>query len=292
MFPFGPMNRAAQRLLGIVSVLAAWQTASWIVRSPFVPGLQTVLLRAIALRAEIYMDVVSSVSLVLIGFAVAVVFGFAVGLLTSRVSAAERVLAPVVDLIRPVPALALFPLFIAVLGLGVTSRAVVVFWTAWPAVALNTFQAIRQVDRDVVGAARIDGAGEWALLSRVMVPIGAQTMFAGLRLAMGGAWISVVVAEMLGANAGLGFFVLIQSNSFDFPAMYAGVILIALVGLALNRGLVALQKLCDYGGVYAEVSDRGPARRGPVGLVGADRPVRGFQGLRSGVRGDRQGFLS
>jgi NitT/TauT family transport system permease protein len=273
-------------------VLLSWQVLSLARPSVFFPSPWAIAVRAAGIWPELLINSLSSVLVVLLGFLAACVVGILIGVLTARVRVMELVLAPVVDFLRPVPALALFPMFIVLLGVGLRVRVMVTFWTAWPAVALNTFQALRQVDRDVVGAARIDGAGEINLLFKVLFPAGAQTLMTGIRLAMGGAWISVVAAEMLGASAGLGFYVLMRSNGFDFPAMYCGVICIALIGLGFNRGLLGLQKIFDFGGVYekgvSDGADHVPVR----GVLRAARgPVRGLQGVRPGVRGDRPGVL-
>lgn len=281
-----------ERALGLISVLGFWESAARIARSPFFPPVSSIVHRALRMPAALAADVGASLTLILLGFFLAVSVGFPLGVLTGRFPLAERILAPLIDTIRPVPALALFPMFIVVLGLGVESRAAVTFWTAWPSITLNTFQALRQVDRDVVAAARLDGAGEWRLLVSVLLPCGAQTIFTGLRLAMGGAWISVVAAEMLGSNRGLGFRVMVESNNFDFPAMFAGILLIALTGLALNRALVAVQKSLDWGGVYAEVRfGSRPAGRGARRVVRGEDAVRGLQGLRPRVRRARERVL-
>lgn len=183
----------------------------------------------------------ASVSIVLCGFLVAagVGFGAGVGVALSRWFGA--VLGPLADAVRGVPALAVFPLIIVALGLGLTSKVFVIFWTAWPAVFLSTITAIRQVDRHVHEAAQLDGAGRYALLVRVTLPLASMGILTGLRVGLSGGWISLTAAEMLGASRGLGYFVLSSSQAFQFPDMYAGVVLIAGLGFAMNRLLLMAQ---------------------------------------------------
>ena len=138
-------------------------------------------------------------------------------------------------------ALAFFPLLILLLGLGVTAKAFVIFWTAWPAILINTMHGIQQADRRIIEAATLDGATRHDLLWHIELPLALPTIIAGLRIGASGGWISLVAAEMLGSSAGLGFAVLSYSQSFQFPAMYAAIVCIAATGLVVNQSLYLVQ---------------------------------------------------
>jgi NitT/TauT family transport system permease protein len=152
---------------------------------------------------------------------------------------------PVVDSVRPVAALTLFPLLIIILGLGIWSKAFVIFWTAWPAMLLATLQSIRQVDQAVREAALLDGAGRWHMLAHIVLPLASPGIMTGLRIGMGGGWISLVSAEMLGASEGLGYMVLSSSQTFQFATMYAAIIIIAITGLLMNSILALVQQMLE-----------------------------------------------
>jgi sulfonate transport system permease protein len=157
----------------------------------------------------------------------------------------NAIVMPVVDAVRPVAALTVFPLLILILGLGVWSKMFVIFWTAWPPILLSTVQSIRQVDRTLLEAARLDGAGRWALLRHITLPLASPGILTGLRIGLSTGWISLVAAEMLGASRGLGYTILSSSQTFQFPTMYATIILIALIGLAMNAVLAGIQQLME-----------------------------------------------
>ena len=148
---------------------------------------------------------------------------------------------PVVDAMRPIAALTLFPLIILILGLGIQAKAFVIFWTAWPAVLLNTLEGLRQVDRSVQEAASLDGAGKGAQLWQIDLPLARSMILTGWRIGLSGGWISLVSAEMLGSKAGLGYAILAYSQTFRFPETYAVVLTIAMLGLFMNTALAAIQ---------------------------------------------------
>lgn len=191
---------------------------------------------SLAVSGEILPHLGASLAVVVAGFGLAAVAGFALALVLYSLPAASRRVLPAVDALRTISAIALMPAVIVLVGLGFAAKALVIFWTAWPAVLVNTMHGLASVDADVRGAARLDGCGTWSLL-RVLVPAAALTIAAGLRLAVGGAWISLVAAEMLGSNSGLGFLVLAKSQAFDFPGMWAAVAFIGGTGLFMNGSM-------------------------------------------------------
>lgn len=134
----------------------------------------------------------------------------------------------------------------SLLGLGVKSKVFVIFWTAWPAILLNTAHGLNRVDADVCNAARIDGAGRWSLFRYIELPLALPMVMTGFRIGLSGGFISLVSAEMLGGSAGLGYSILAYSQTFRFPQMYAVIIIIAAIGLAMNTFLSLIQSLSDW----------------------------------------------
>lgn len=190
----------------------------------------------------------ASTSLVTIsyGFALASAIGFVLGILATQCKPVRLALMPVVDSVRPIAALTLFPLLILLLGLGIGSKVFVIFWTAWPAVLLNTMHGLDTVDVSVQEAAQLDGASRWQLLRYILLPLSLPAIVTGLRIGLSGGWISLVSAEMLGASAGLGYSILAYSQTFRFPAMYAVIVTIAFLGLLMNISLSWLQNYVDH----------------------------------------------
>ncbi len=235
------------RVGGFMLVGAVWEGAARALATPVFPPLSQVAgaLWALLFSGQAWQHTATSLQHIGVGFGLAALVGCLLGLLMTQYSVVDAVVMPLVDSVRPVAALTIFPLLIVLLGLGLWSKAFVIFWTAWPAILLSTVQSIRQVDRAVREAAYLDGAGRWNLLAAVVLPLASPGIVMGLRIGMGGGWISLVAAEMLGSSAGLGYLVLTSSQMFQFPTMYAAIVVIALVGLAMNSVLAAIQHVLE-----------------------------------------------
>jgi ABC-type nitrate/sulfonate/bicarbonate transport system permease component len=237
-----------RRFYGFIGLLLAWELAARAYADPALPPLSAIepALMRMVFGGAAWPEMLASLRHVSIGFALAAIVGVGLGLLLTRFRWLDAVVMPLVDAMRPVAALTLFPLLIIIFGLGLWSKVFIIFWTAWPAILLNTAQGIYDVDDAVIEAAALDGAGRWAILTRVQLPLAAPTIVTGLRIGMSGGWISLVTAEMLGGSVGLGYAILSYSQTFRYPEMYATIILIALLGLAMNALLYGLQRLLDY----------------------------------------------
>ena len=231
------------RFVGLAVLLLLWQNAALAVQSPLLPpvGAVAAALWRMTLSGELLRHAAASLTTVLLGFGAATVCGVSLGVLMAQSGTLRALLTPPIDALRPIAALAFFPLLILLFGIGQMSKAVVIFWTAWPAVLLSTVQGILAVDAAVVEAAALDGAGRWRVLRHMALPLALPTLLTGMRIGMSGGWIGLVSAEMLGSSAGLGHAVLAYSQSFQFAATYAAIVVIALCGLALNQSLLYVQ---------------------------------------------------
>ncbi|NWJ47178.1 MAG: ABC transporter permease subunit [Chloroflexi bacterium] len=251
--PTKPINKGKAALNplwhagGFVIILVAWEVAANNLNSPYfspvtkiAPALVRIILSGEALDHLLY-----SMQHILIGLAIAALFGFVFGLLIAESLIARALLLPVADTVRSVAALTLFPLLLLILGLGVWAKSFVIFWTAWPAILLSTYHALTHVEREIIEAAMLDGAGRMNILKNVSIPLSLPSILNGVRIGVGGGWISLVAAEMLGSSKGLGFYTLICSQTFHYPEMYAAILLIALTGFVMNTSLLFIQNITE-----------------------------------------------
>lgn len=229
------------RYLGLISLCILWELSARTMGSPLFVAPTNVGPALWALRYDLIVDTIMSLRTLLAGFVAAVAIGVGFGLFLAKVKPVHVAAMPVIETVRSISALAIFPLLILLLGLGVTAKAFVIFWTAWPAILINTMHGILTVDGCIVEAATLDGADGGSLLRLIQLPLAMPTIAAGLRIGASGGWIGLTAAEMLGSNAGLGFAVLSYSQSFQFPAMYAAIVCIAATGLIVNSSLAHLQ---------------------------------------------------
>lgn len=176
------------------------------------------------------------------GLLLAVVVGVGLGLLMGVVRRFEAFIDPLLQLFRQVSALALFPVFLLFFGIGETSKIAIIFWAAFWPVLLNTISGVKQVEKLLIHSALSMGASQHFIFFKVILPAAAPSIFTGIRLAGAYSITALVAAEMIGSHAGLGFLTLNSQEIFQIPSMYAGIVLLALLGLALNYVLALLEK--------------------------------------------------
>lgn len=240
--------RYMRRLVGILAVLILWEISARWKASPLFPPISKVFpaLVELVVSGELWRHINSSMQSILTGYTIAVLLGLSLGIMITRFRSIHSMVMPVVDMMRPIAALTLFPLIILVLGLGIRSKSFVILWTAWPAILLNTMYGLENVNVEVQEASMLDGADYPRKLWYILIPLGLPVIMTGLRIGLSGGWISLVSAEMLGASSGLGYSILAYSQTFKFAEMYSIIIVIAMIGLFMNLILKWIQDKTDY----------------------------------------------
>ena len=147
---------------------------------------------------------------------------------------------------RQTSALALFPVFILFLGIGELSKIAIIFWASFWPILLSTISGVKQVDGLLINSALSMGANRWFLFTKIVLPAASPSIFTGIRLAGAYCITALVAAEMIGAHSGLGFLTLNSQEVFQIPSMYAGILLLAVVGLLLNFLLALLERRFTY----------------------------------------------
>ncbi|MEN9894360.1 MAG: hypothetical protein RIR97_212 [Pseudomonadota bacterium] len=182
-----------------------------------------------------------------IAFSSAVALGIPLGLLMGSFPVIERALDPILQFFRQTSALAMYPIFILLLGLGETSKVFVIFWATLFPILLATIGGVKQVDVKLVEMAKVYGASQLTIFRRVVLPFALPQIFVGLRLSATTALLLLIAAEMIGANQGVGFQVMNAQYNFQIPLMFAAILLLAILGLSANFILETLQKrLCRW----------------------------------------------
>lgn len=235
----------------LVLFFAGWQiasTAGWL-NAAIIPPLDKIF---IALwngitQGALLGDITISLQRAGLAFAAAIVVGIPLGLFMGQIRPLEQALDPILQLFRQTSALALYPIFILLLGLGETSKVFVIFWAALFPILLSTISGVKEVDTKLLEMARTFGAGRMMLFYRVIVPASVPSIFIGLRLSATTALLLLIAAEMIGANQGIGFRVMNAQYNFQIPMMFAAIFLLAFAGLLANAILVVLQRrLCRW----------------------------------------------
>lgn len=235
----------------LLGFIALWQVASsqgWINPSVF-PPVDTILAalwNGISSGALID-DIAISLQRSGTAFAAAVLVAIPLGLFMGQIRAVETALDPILQLFRQTSALALYPVFILMLGLGEASKVFVIFWATLFPLLLNTISGVKEVDPKLIEMARVYGASRLTVFRRVILPGAVPSIFVGLRLSATTALLLLIASEMIGANKGVGFQVMNAQYNFQIPLMYAAILLLAVMGLASNYALLLLQRrLCRW----------------------------------------------
>lgn len=172
-----------------------------------------------------------SLSRIGVGYVIGAVPAILLGLAMGLSPVIRAVIQPVVSAIYPVPKLAILPLFILLLGLGEASKIAVIAVGVFFQVLINTVAGVLNIDKIYIDVARNLGAGRLIFYRTVALPGALPVIFAGLQVAMGTAFLLIVAAEFVGANAGVGYLIWNSWQVFRLDIMYSGLILIALSGL-------------------------------------------------------------
>lgn len=178
----------------------------------------------------------------LIGFVIASVAGVAIGLAIASSESTAAVLDPWVAGLYATPIIALAPLMILWFGIGIWSKVAVVISVVIFPVIVNTEAGIRATERHLLEVARSFCATRWQIFMKVSLPSALPYILAGLRLGIGRGLIGVVVGELFGARAGLGYLIVQTAEAFNMPKMFAGVIVFAAAGILLTAAFQQLER--------------------------------------------------
>jgi ABC-type nitrate/sulfonate/bicarbonate transport system permease component len=219
-----------------VVLLSAWWFASRDSVSPYFPSLNYILesFRLDWLSPKGVENLRPSLTVLAAGFGLAVVAGVVVGAILGLSRTAERATRPLLELLRAVPGVALLPVFIALIGIGVDMKIVLVASGAvWP-VLLNTTDGVRSTEPLLIDMAKSYGLSRWRRLRSIILPAAAPQIFAGARTALAISVIIMVVSETVGAQGGIGYFLLAAQRSFQITDMWGTIIALGVLGYLLN----------------------------------------------------------
>lgn len=188
-------------------------------------------------------DLVPSVEVLVAGFAIAVAGGILLGLILRLIPFAYELTIPVVSFFRGLPAIALIPPLLLILGLGETFKVGIVVLGAIQPVLLNTLNGLHSMDQvqlDTAAAYRVRG---WRKVVSVLLPGASPQIVAGCRTALQVSILLMVASEIIGSTQGIGFELVSAQQNFDGPGMWSGMLVLGLLGIVLNALFILAQRL-------------------------------------------------
>ncbi|NDO88235.1 ABC transporter permease [Cellulosimicrobium composti] len=196
----------------------------------------------LALSGALWTDTWASLRRVLAGFLLGVVAAVPVGFLMGWYAPVRAVLDPWIQFFRMIPPLAIIPLAIVLLGIDEGPRIFVIFLASFLANVVSTYQGVVSVDRTLINAARVLGAKDGTIFLRVVVPASTPFILVGMRIGLGAAWATVVAAELIAAQDGLGRSMQKPQLYYQIDTIFVGLVMIGLLGLAMDRLLLLAEK--------------------------------------------------
>ena len=234
----------------VATGLVLWQAlAAFHVLAPsLLPSIPDVLRAAASVATEGFQgvtlleDVEVSLLRVGLGFLAAVCVGVPLGLLVGMSRFIESAVDPYIQFLRPLPPLGYYTLLIVWFGIGDASKIILLFLTGLPIIAVSSAAGVRAVDRGMLLAMSSLGLKGVSLFRFVVLPGCLPAIFTGMRLALGATFGSLVAAELIAAESGLGWLILTASNYVRTAIVFAGIIVIGLIALALDQAVVQIER--------------------------------------------------
>jgi nitrate/nitrite transport system permease protein len=187
-------------------------------------------------------NVLYSLERVGVGFGLAALVGIPLGFIIGRIEFVNRMVQPLISLLRPVSPLAWLPIGLLVFKSANPAAIWTIFiCSIWPMV-INTAVGVQRVPQDYLNVARVLALSEWKVITRILLPSVLPYMLTGVRLSVGTAWLVIVAAEMLTGGVGIGFWVWDEWNNLNVKHIIVAIFVIGIVGLVLEQLLIAIAK--------------------------------------------------
>ena len=239
-------KKMIRNLLGILSILAGiaiwWGLSSFKVSSLPSPVAVVAKYGELFANGTLVPDIGASVARVLIGFAIGSGLAIPLGFLMGWYATIRAILEPWTQFFRMIPPLAIIPLAIVLMGIGELPKVFVITLAAFLVSIVATFQGVLNVDKTLINAGRVLGAGDMTIFRRIVIPASIPFIMVGLRQGLGAAWATVVAAELIAAQAGLGYMMQQAQTFYDLPTIFVGLITIGILGLIMDRLLLMADK--------------------------------------------------
>ena len=229
----------------LIILLLLWQLLSFFnifpqhkIPSPFatVLALRTLTFKGLPTGYTLLKHIIESVYRVFWGFLIAASFSIPLGILMGWSKRLRDMLNPLLELLRPIPPLAWIPLAIFWFGIGIKSAAFIIFLGAFFPILLSTVSGVMSVDTVLIEASRTLNARQRDIYRKILIPAAMPSIFTGLRIGMGIAWMTLIAAEFTGVKSGygLGYMIMVARDIQRPDLIVAGMVIIGITGYVLD----------------------------------------------------------
>jgi NitT/TauT family transport system permease protein len=180
---------------------------------------------------------------IIAGYLLAVIVSVPMALVVARSAFIERAVYPVIVFLQIIPKIAIAPLFIIWFGFGFAPKLLLVFLLSFFPIVVSSLAGFKSADRDVMDFARTTGASDWRLFFRIQLPQALPHIFTGLKVGAALAATAAVVAEFVASDKGLGYLLLQYNGNIDTPMVFATIVLLSLLGLAVYYVVEIIERI-------------------------------------------------
>jgi taurine transport system permease protein len=237
---------SASAALGLGILLAVWwaSTALLHLRPVILPGPLSVWheLTVMAASGSLFTDISVSLLELLWGFLIGSVLGVVSGIAMARIPTLRGFLDPIIETFRFIVPFSLVPLVVVWFGVSMLGKVFVVAYACYFVVTINTANAVLEIEPLVLKAAQMLGIGGARLLLQVVLPAALPRILTGLQVGLAFAWVSVIAAEYVGANAGLGYVITNAQAGLETAKVIAGMLVIGLLGCVFSIAMAMLRR--------------------------------------------------
>lgn len=235
-----------QKTFAILIFLIIWEIAPrlGIIESTYLPPFSEAVnaLFKLAISGVLFKHILVSLARALSGFGLSVLIGIPLGVLIGWKRPFAQNINPLLQTFRQTSPLALLPAFMLFFGIGEVSKVTIVFWGSFWPILMNTLSGVQNTPPLLIKMSQSMGSSQLGLVKNIILPSASPSIFTGLKLSASTAIIMLTAAEMVGANAGIGYLVLYSQQVFRVADLYAAIITIALIGLAFNYLINRLER--------------------------------------------------
>ncbi len=233
------------RLLVTVFLVGGWELASGrLIHRAFISSPSAVVDRLweIIVDGTAWFHLEVTAQEILYGYAIGATLGVAAGTLLGRSLLISAVFEPFILAFYSIPKIALAPLFIIWLGIGMESKIGVVVISSFFMTFVNTYAGMKGVNEEYVQLIRIMGANRWQVIRRVLFPAAAPNIILGLRTSVPYSVIGAIIGEMIASNRGLGYFIVQAAGYFNTTSLFAGLVILVTIVMIANAILSAVER--------------------------------------------------
>jgi len=228
----------------VLAALALWFALHLVLNTPAVPSpIEAVIALGRDLPGELRIHAAFSVGRVLVSLTLAGTLGFAAGISLGRCRAMQELVGPLVFLTQPIPKVVFLPVFMVLFGLGELSKIALVGLIVFYQVTVTTWDAARSLKEEHLRSLRALGASPLALYMHAVIPGVLPSLFTSLRLGLGTAIAVLFIAETFATRWGLGFYLLDAWSRSAYPTLYAGIVVMGVLGWTLHSALGWLERV-------------------------------------------------